>query len=152
MSDSIKSASTARWFTGCYINHEDQCFENKVFKLGETATTVTEETLRAYPVNMNFKRKTPFKTNGASSRLGLSLLLDPMHHDQINGKIKMNGHESNLLFFLVGLGADDANLNFITSNYFDGWKVYIHEPHEFPEVARKGILIGTGNEVSIRWT
>ena len=49
---------------------------------------------------------------------------------------------------LVGLEASE-NLEYVKNNYFDGWKVHIHEPYEFPEVARKGIIIGTGQEVSI---
>ena len=44
------------------------------------------------------------------------------------------------------------NTDFVTNNYFNGWKVHIHEPHEFPEVARKGIIIGIGQEVSISLT
>ena len=88
MWDKIDKSSTARWFTGCYINDEDRCFENKIFDLGETVTTVNEKILRGYPVNYDFRRKTPMSTNGASSRLGLSVLLDPMYHDQINGKTK----------------------------------------------------------------
>ena len=39
------------------------------------------------PMNFNLKKKA-LKTNGASSKLGLSILLDPMLHDQINGKFK----------------------------------------------------------------
>ena len=57
---------------------------------------------------------------------------------------------TNLNFFLVGLDPEGTeNTEFVTNNFFNGWKVHIHEPHEFPEVARKGIIVGIGKEVSI---
>ena len=34
-------------------------------------------------------------------------------------------------------------------NFFQGWKIHIHDPHEFPEVSRKGIHVGIGKEVEI---
>ena len=43
---------------------------------------------------MNFKKKEPLKTNGASSKLGFTVLLDPMLHDQINGEITMHTYRS----------------------------------------------------------
>lgn len=86
MHKSIRKSSVARWFTGCYINKEDSCFENKVFEVDHSTETEFENKLRGYPVNMNFKRKKPLKTNGASSKLGFTVLLDPMIHDQINGE------------------------------------------------------------------
>ena len=36
-----------------------------------------------------------------------------------------------------------------TDNFFQGWKIHIHDPHEFPEVSRKGIHVGIGKEVEI---
>ena len=38
------------------------------------------------------------------------------------------------------------------SNSFTGWKLHIHDSGEFPEVNRKGIFVGAGQEVSIRIT
>ena len=35
------------------------------------------------------------------------------------------------------------------SNFFTGWRVLIHDPAEFPEVNKKGIFVGSGQEVSI---
>ena len=51
---------------------------------------------------------------------------------------------------LVGLDPEGTeHTDFVTNNFYNGWKVHIHEAHEFPEVARKGIIIGIGQEVSI---
>ena len=36
-----------------------------------------------------------------------------------------------------------------SDNFFQGWKIHIHDPHEFPEVSRKGIHVGIGKEVEI---
>ena len=86
--ESINKAGTARWYTGCYVNDEDQCFDKKLLNELNPLDSLTEleESLRAYPVPTNFKlKKKAHKTNGASSKLGLSILLDPMLHDQING-------------------------------------------------------------------
>ena len=51
------------------------------------------------------------------------------------------------------MGLDEEgnnNVEFATNNYFEGWKILIHESYQFPEVARKGILVGASSEVSIR--
>ena len=59
----------------------------------------------------------------------------------------------NLLFHKsVGLDAEGSEkVEYSTNNYFDGWKVHLHEPHGFPEVMKKGIIVGSGSEVSIRY-
>ena len=88
--DSINKAGTARWYTGCYVNDEDQCFDKKLTNELNPLDSLTElePSLRAFPVPANFKlKKQALKTNGASSKLGLSILLDPMLHDQINGQL-----------------------------------------------------------------
>ena len=75
------------------MNDEDQCFDKKLTNELNPLDSLTEEesSLRAYPVPMNFNlKKKALKTNGASSKLGLSILLDPMLHDQINGKFLTN--------------------------------------------------------------
>ena len=82
----IKKTSIARWFTGCYINYEDKCFDDKLFGELTPPETFEENHLRCFPVNTNFRKKEPLKTNGASAKLGFTVLLDPMLHDQINGK------------------------------------------------------------------
>ena len=33
---------------------------------------------------------------------------------------------------------------------FQGWKIHVHDPGEFPEVRKKGIYVGLGKEVSVR--
>ena len=82
----ISKALIARWYTGCFINAEDHCFILKRRQCILPTETVKEEKLRAYPQPYQFKkRKTPLKTNGAGSLLGLTVLLDPMLHDQVNG-------------------------------------------------------------------
>ena len=81
----IKKTSIARWFTGCYINYEDKCFDDKLFGELTPPETFEENHLRCFPVNTNFRKKEPLKTNGASAKLGFTVLLDPMLHDQING-------------------------------------------------------------------
>ncbi len=90
LSKSIKKSSIARWFTGCYINYEDKCFNDKLFGSFSPPETYEEKHIRCFPVKMNFKKKEPIKTNGASSKLGFTVLLDPMLHDQINGKITLH--------------------------------------------------------------
>ena len=111
-----------------------------------------EEKLRAYPQEFNFKTKKPLKTNGASSRLGFTVLLDPMLHDQVNGKLHLTVSLILIINYLVGLDEfGSSKVDFATSNYFEGWKIHIHDPYQFPEVARKGIVIGTGSEVHIRY-
>ena len=30
LTDPVKKSHVARWFTGCYINEEDECFEKKI--------------------------------------------------------------------------------------------------------------------------
>ena len=42
-------------------------------------------------------------------------------------------------------------MRYAESETFQGWKVLIHEPGEFPEVKKKGMYVGLGKEVSIRW-
>ena len=86
LSTPIKKSSTARWFTGCYINYEDKCFTDKLFGTPDPPETFEEKHTRCFPVPMDFRKKEPLKTNGASSKLGFTVLLDPMLHDQINGK------------------------------------------------------------------
>lgn len=86
LSTSIKKSSTARWFTGCYINYEDKCFNDKLFGSLSPPETFEEKHTRCFPVPMDFRKKEPLKTNGASSKLGFTVLLDPMLHDQINGE------------------------------------------------------------------
>ena len=71
------------------MNDEDQCFDKKLTNELNPLDSLTElePSLRAFPVPTNFKlKKQALKTNGASSKLGLSILLDPMLHDQINGE------------------------------------------------------------------
>ena len=94
-----------------------------MFQKDQTAETDVEHKLRGYPVNMNFKRKTPLKTNGASSKLGFTVLLDPMIHDQINGtKLYIIKYQKKDFFYLVGLDVDGSEkVEYSTNNYFDGW-------------------------------
>ena len=47
---------------------------------------------------------------------------------------------------------DQLRLRQPESSAFQGWKVHIHDPGEFPEVAKKGMFVGLGKEVSIRWS
>ena len=89
LSTSIKKSSIARWFTGCYIDYEDKCFNDKLFGSLTPPETFEEKKTRCFPVPMDFRKKEPLKTNGASSKLGFTVLLDPMLHDQINGKKKI---------------------------------------------------------------
>ena len=42
-------------------------------------------------------------------------------------------------------------MRYAESETFQGWKVLIHDPGEFPEVKKKGMYVGLGKEVSIRW-
>ena len=79
----------ARWFTGCYVNEEDACFEKKTFDSFsdlDYADNQKETKKRAFPVSANFDSKKKLRTNGASKILGLSVLLDPMLHDKIDCK------------------------------------------------------------------
>ena len=84
----IPSAGTARWFTGCYINKEDACFDKKMwdkFDKYDNMDTEKENKVRAFPEPMPMKPKNSrLRTNAASKLLGLSVLLDPMLHDKIN--------------------------------------------------------------------
>lgn len=45
---------------------------------------------------------------------------------------------------------DSLRISGADSNFYQGWKVHIHDPSEFPEVSKKGIHVGTGQEVSVR--
>ena len=93
------------------------------------------------------KKGTQWKTNGASKILGLSVLLDPATHDNINSNNHTTVQRITKEIFIV---ADDSRGQFnADSNFFTGWKVLIHDPAEFPEVNKKGIFVGSGQEVSI---
>ena len=90
---------------------------------------------------------TRWRTNGASRELGLSVLLDPTTHDNINSNdsiIVILGYHHNIS--VAGQTKDEF---FADSSYFTGWKVLIHDPSEFPEVNKKGVFVGPGKEVSI---
>ena len=53
----------------------------------------------------------------------------------------------------MGLDEEGSDrTDFVTNNYYHGWKLHIHDPYEFPEVARKGIIMDIGSEVSIHLT
>ena len=52
---------------------------------------------------------------------------------------------------IVAVGWEESqNVSGADSNFYEGWKVHIHDPSEFPEVSRKGFLVGTGQEVAVR--
>ena len=52
---------------------------------------------------------------------------------------------------IAGLGWEDSErIKSAQSNFYEGWKVHIHDPSEFPEVNKKGVLVGIGQEVSVR--
>ena len=60
LTDSVKKSEVARWFTGCYVNEEDACFEKKVsssFGDVDVADTenITGDGARAIPVPSNQK-------------------------------------------------------------------------------------------------
>ena len=103
MFDTIKNASIAKWFNGCYKNEEDSCFLNIGDK--DSYETVKEEKMKVVikplpklKVNkvyniltkyLKLKDGATWKTNGASKMLGLSVLLDPATHDNINSNNHM---------------------------------------------------------------
>ena len=69
------------------------------------------------------------------------------NHDNIasnDTEILILDHDHNIL--VAGQTKDEFIAD---SNYFTGWKVLIHDPSEFPEVNKKGIFIGSGQEASI---
>ena len=85
----MSKAGIARWFTGCYVNEEDACFEQKKFNSFsdlDYMDSVKESTTRAFPVPSNFEAKKKLRTNAASKLLGFSVLLDPMLYDKIDCK------------------------------------------------------------------
>ena len=91
LTESLTRAGVARWYTGCYINKEDACFQKKLdnsLSKQDYVDTVKDNTLRGYPVPFTggFKGKEILRTNGASKLLGLSVLLDPTLHDKIDGE------------------------------------------------------------------
>jgi hypothetical protein len=52
----------------------------------------------------------------------------------------------------VGMGLDVmlfANVDkyFMTSSFFEGFKVMVHHPEDFPEVKEKGMVLGPGQEM-----
>ena len=49
-----------------------------------------------------------------------------------------------------GSWSDRQRIRGVQSNFYKGWKVFVHDPSEFPEVSKKGIIVGMGKEVSIR--
>ena len=56
------------------------------------------------------------------------------------------------IFSLGGLGFDDGErVSSAESNFYEGWKVQIHDSSEFPEVSKKGFLVEIGQEVSVRY-
>ena len=86
LTQSLPKAGIARWFIGCYVNEEDECFERKKFNSFadlDYMDTIKETAKRGFPVPSNFKSKERLRTNGASKLLGLSVLLDPMLYDKI---------------------------------------------------------------------
>ena len=95
--EKTKLAGVARWFTGCYINEEDACFDKKInsyFYENDDMATGPEEKVRAFPEPMPPKKKNiKMRTNAASKLLGLSVLLDPMLHDKID-----SNNDENLYF------------------------------------------------------
>ena len=47
---------------------------------------------------------------------------------------------------------DQQRIRPTETSFYKGWKVHVHDPAEFPEVKKKGILVGVGQEVSISVT
>ena len=41
----------------------------------------------------------------------------------------------------------DKESYFLTSAFFEGFKVYVHRPDEFPLVRDRGLALGTGQEM-----
>jgi hypothetical protein len=86
LTQSLPKAGIARWFTGCYVNEEDECFERKKFNSFsdlDYMDTIKETSKRGFPVPSNFKSKERLR---ASKLLGLSVLVDPMLYDKIDCK------------------------------------------------------------------
>ena len=55
--------------------------------------------------------------------------------------------------FLAGVNWEDQlRIRPTETSFYKGWKVHVHDPSEFPEVKKKGILVGVGPEVSISVT
>ncbi|XP_046649312.1 pickpocket protein 28-like [Daphnia pulicaria] len=71
-------------------------------------------------LDLETKAHEPLKVNGNGYRMGLSLVLDA-----------------------------DLNDCSVTSGKFDGFKVLIHSPEEFPDVAHRGFVIGLGTETFV---
>ena len=46
---------------------------------------------------------------------------------------------------------DQQRLRQASGDSFQGWKIHVHDPGEFPEVRKKGIFVGLGKEVSVRY-
>ena len=38
--------------------------------------------------------------------------------------------------------ADQQRIRPTETSFYKGWKVHVHDPSEFPEVKKKGILVG----------
>ena len=47
---------------------------------------------------------------------------------------------------------DQQRIRPTETSFYKGWKVHVHDPSEFPEVKKKGILVGVGQEVSVSVT
>ena len=58
-----------------------------------------------------------------------------------------------LRFLLAGVSYEDQQrLRQASGDSFQGWKIHVHDPGEFPEVRKKGIFVGLGKEVSVRYS
>jgi len=121
---------------GCYINDEDACLKDQIEGKteGQISDTIEFPDNKALTIT-NLTKIKRRRTNGASKILGLSVLLDPTLHDIIDAGITWE---------------DQLRLRQSESAMFQGWKVHIHDPGEFPEVSKKGIFVGVGKEVSIK--
>ena len=104
--DNITKPGLARWYTGCYKNDEDKCFFATDNEKKDDHSPLTEKPgshFETYPpkeikeiqfghshFNISlFQEGKKWRTNAASKNLGLSILLDPMTHDNIKGDIEM---------------------------------------------------------------
>ena len=55
------------------------------------------------------------------------------------------------ILFIAGVSYEDQQrLRQASGDSFQGWKIHVHDPGEFPEVRKKGIFVGLGKEVSVR--
>ena len=90
---------------------------------------------------MNFKKKEPLKTNGASSKLGFTVLLDPMLHDQINGENTMHIYLIVNIIFQLDLTLKAQNTLTLSQTTFtmDG-RFTSMRPMSFPRWQGKGLL------------